>query len=134
MASILVNDQFCQGPCPKYGLGFRTGEVVNFYSHSLYWLVKHTGLGNVVAEFLKDGEPIIYGELTYDELERLAAKGLLINLRRHSWGVSWSFNEQPRGAEDDFSGFMSWREGMLTESCEIQPRLQSSIDSCFYLS
>lgn len=99
---------------PRYGLGFRTGNQIKFYSQSLYWLIRHIGLVEVTTEFLADGEPVIYGALSCDQLESLVAKGRLRHLRRHFWGVSWPYDDQSQGADDNFCDFEHWRGRLLT--------------------
>ena len=116
MASIFTEDMFYQGPRPVYGLGYRSGGLLQFYSHSLYWLVHYAGSVQVVAEILQDGEPVIYGLLNYDELDRLVAEGRIRQLRRHAWGVSWPFKEQAHGTDDDFSNYLVWRDRLLAEA------------------
>ncbi len=107
------DDRFHQGPRPAHGLGFRTGQGLNFYSHSLYWLIQYTGPVKVVTEFLKDGEPVLYGTMSNEDLDRLVASGQLTQVRRHAWGISWPFRDQTQGAADDFSNFTAWREHLL---------------------
>ena len=120
MAFIFTEDMFYQGPRPLYGLGYRTGGLLQFYSHSLYWLVHYAGPVQVVAEILKDGEPVIYGYLNYDELDRLAAEGRIRQLRRHAWGVSWPFKDQAHGLDDDFGNYPAWRDRLLAEAQVFQ--------------
>lgn len=96
-----------------YGLGFRTGDKLCFFSQSLYWLVRYAGLAVVGKETMKDGEPMLYGEMTHEELVRLVQAGRLRRLRFHDWGVSWPFKDQPQGANDDFSDFPAWRDSLL---------------------
>jgi|GEM_PF-3799367 hypothetical protein len=98
---------------PRYGLGFRAGNQIKFYSQSLYWLIRHVGLVEVTTEFLADGEPVIYGVLSCDELDGLVAAGRLRHLRRHFWGVSWPYDDQGQEA-DDGSGYEHWRDRLLT--------------------
>ncbi len=100
---------------PLYGLGFRSGSLLHFYSHSLYWLLRHVGPMKTKVEVLKDGEVLIYGEMARRELKRLEAEGLLGQLRHYCWGVSWPFMEQRWGGEDDFSGYPLWREQILAD-------------------
>ena len=109
----MTDDNYYLGPPPLYGLGFRSQGRINFYSQSLYWLVHYAGVVQVVTEVMKDGEPLIFGELTYDEVNRLVAEDRLRGLRRHAWGVSWPFKGQRVGAADDFSRFPAWRDQML---------------------
>ena len=126
MGSENALDRFYQGPTPVYGLGFftRTGHVINFYAHSLYWLSRYVGSVKVLAEVLKDGDPLLYGEMTLANLDRLAAEGSLIHLRRHAWGVSWPFKGQKTGSDDDFSGFPAWRDRLLAEARCYQSDIQ----------
>lgn len=107
-------------PQPLYGLGFRTGCQIHFYGHSLYWVFHHMGRIKLVAETLKDGELVVYGKISLDDFERLAARTSLRGLRRHSWGLSWPFKKQECGAEDDFSGFTRWRDQLLAEANHAQ--------------
>lgn len=100
---------------PAYGLGFRSGgNLIRFYSQSLYWLVRHVGLENIMTEFIGDGELIIYGELSDDQLEELVAQGGLRHISRHFWGIRWPYGEQAGGADEDFSDFAIWRNRLLT--------------------
>lgn len=112
-----ADDRFHHEQRPAHGLGFRTDHGLNFYSHSLYWLVQYTGPVTVVIEILKDGEPVVYGMMSYEDLDRLEASGRLAQVRRHTWGISWPFKAQALGADDDFSNFTAWREQILQGAC-----------------
>lgn len=100
---------------PVYGLGFRSGNnQIRFYSQSLYWLVRHVGLENIMTEFIGDGELVIYGELNDDQLERLVAEGRLRHISHHFWGIRWPYSEQTGGINEDFSDYEIWRNSVLT--------------------
>lgn len=102
-----------QAESPRHGLGFRDGNQIKFYSQSLYWLIRHIGLLEVTTEVLADGELVIYGTLSCDQLDALVAAGRLRGLRRSFWGVSWPYDEQGQGADDN-SGYERWRDRLLT--------------------
>lgn len=100
---------------PAYGLGFRSGNnQIRFYSQSLYWLVRHVGLENIMTEFIGDGELVIYGELSDDQLDCLVAEGRLRHISHHFWGIRWPYSKQIGGTNEDFSDFEIWRNGLLT--------------------
>lgn len=101
---------------PLYGLGFRFGKAIQFYSRSLYWLVQHIGLDNIRTEILDDGEPVIYGELTCPQLDNLVAEGRLGHVRWYSWGVSWPYQWQNDGTDDNFADYEIWRARVLAEA------------------
>ncbi len=128
MGSVYTENRFDQGPCPTYGQGFVVGNSIRFYLHSLYWLVHHAGLVDVVTEVLRDGEPVIYGEIQVDELDRLMAEPGLRGLQRHPWGFSWPFKSQARGGEDDFSNFAAWRDSILSETYWFNAGLHDPVD------
>lgn len=113
---------------PLYGLGFRFGTVIQFYSRSLYWLVQHIGLVNIRTEILDDGEPVIYGEMTCDEFVNLVSEERLRCIRWYSWGVSWPYRGQNEGADDDFSDFADWWEHILAEAHQACYCLRESLD------
>jgi hypothetical protein len=98
---------------PETGYGFFKGGLISFYAHSLYWLARHAGVVQLNADLFRDGEAVIFAEFTPPELLRLIETAGLRDLRRHPWGLSWRFLKQPRGADDDFSGFDLWRETII---------------------
>lgn len=103
-----------ESPRPTYGLGFRIDNQIKFYSHTLYWLVHHIGLVEVATEFLDDGELVVYGKMSCDQLDDLVATGRLGHIRHHYWGISWPYGRQAEGAEDDFVDYEHWRDRLLT--------------------
>ena len=119
MAYIITNDGYYQGLFPQYGFGFFAADnSVRFYCYSLYWLVRYAGLGDVGAEIQKDGEPLLYGRLSADELDRLVAEGRLKGLKRHSWGISWDYKNQDGGGgmACDFDSYTEWRNTVLEDT------------------
>lgn len=115
MASLKTFDR--QGK--SYGLGFMTNGKLCFFSHSLYWLMRHVGLIELRLELLDDGESVLYGEMTCRDIEILIESGRLSLVKFHIWGISWSFKGQPQGGDDDFSGYPRWRDEMLN-ICESE--------------
>lgn len=113
---------------PKYGLGFRAGGQVKFYSQSLYWLIRHIGLVEVNTEFLADGEPVIYGALSCDQLDELVASGRLRHLRRHFWGVVWPYDGQSQGADYSLSDYELWRDRLLTFAHDDLPERRGYLE------
>lgn len=99
----------------RFGYGFRTGNTLNFYGHSLYWLARHVDLVNVSAELLKDGELLLYGTVSCQEFAKLVESGRLRGVCHHYWGLSWPYGCQAAGAGEDFAGFAEWRNGLLTD-------------------
>lgn len=67
-----------------------------------------------MTEFIGDGELVIYGELSDDQLDGLVAKGSLRSISHHFWGIRWPYSEQARGVDEDFSTFEIWRNHLLT--------------------
>lgn len=115
MAYLVTCDGYNQDLFPRYGFGFfAAGNSVRFYRYSLYWLVHHAGLDNVAAEVPKDGEPLLYGQLSMDDLGRLEANGLIVGLKRHFWGVSWSYKcQRSGGPAGDFANYDKWRNNIF---------------------
>lgn len=115
MAYLITDNGYYQGLFPQYGFGFfATGNYVRFYRYSLYWLVHQIGLDNVAAEIPKDGEPLLYGQISVEELDRLASEGRIVGLKRHFWGVSWAYkNQRITGPGHDFSNYTEWRNNIF---------------------
>ena len=115
MTYIITNDGYYQSLFPQYGFGFfAAGNSVRFYRYSLYWLAHYAGLGDMAVEIQKDGEPLLYGQIPLDELDRFVAEGRIAGLKRHSWGVSWAYkNQDGGGLVYDFDGYSEWRNNML---------------------
>ena len=118
MAYVITDDGYYQNSFPQYGFGFfAAGNAVRFYRYSLYWLAHYAGLGDVAAEIQKDGELVLYGQLSTEELERLMAEGRLAGIKRHAWGISWAYNNQGGGGRAyDFDGYTEWRNNMLKDT------------------
>lgn len=120
MTCMTIDDEH-YGSFPQYGFGFfATGGSVRFYRYSLFWLVHYAGLDNVAAEIMKDGEPLLYGQISVEELDRLAAEGRIADLKRHFWGVSWLYRDQPCAERGyDFSSYPEWHHSLVKDTGDL---------------